>query len=287
MISCVSSGFLHIPSVFNIRCVQLFVLFIPPPTARQKNKVSFWWSEARQADESVKRKREWRERERWVPERSIKARDGDRWQGEDVMKQWDRDGKEEAALERKGSWWRDVRCGGEAESRVESDGMIAGGVRSLSPPADLWLHQNKHFYLSDSARFDFVLPDPQTSSLLLYCSFSFSSARSLAHFQCIIQAWIPERRAWPLKKHEGYTPGPLSATSEQERHRLGWRGRGEEERNMQEGGARKEKKRVEGELHFHPHSFWGTYRSPLCSPVNRKQAPADSSAWSSAGSWLD
>lgn len=169
-------------------------------------------------------------RERWVPERSIKARDGDRWQGEDVMKQWDRDGKEEAALERKGSWWRDVRCGGEAESRVESDGMIAGGVRSLSPPADLWLHQNKHFYLSDSARFDFVFPDPQTSSLLLYCSFLFSSARSLAHFQCIIQAWIPERRAWPLKKHEGYAPGPLSATSEQERHRLGWRGRGEERR---------------------------------------------------------
>lgn len=43
-----------------------------------------------------------------MPERSIKARDGDRWQWggggggrEDVMKQRDRDGEEEA-LERKG-----------------------------------------------------------------------------------------------------------------------------------------------------------------------------------------
>lgn len=43
------------------------------------------------------------ESESWVPERSIKARDGDRWRwgGEDVMKQRDRDGEEEA-LERKG-----------------------------------------------------------------------------------------------------------------------------------------------------------------------------------------
>lgn len=31
----VSSGFLQVPSVCDIRCVQLFVLFIPPSTARQ------------------------------------------------------------------------------------------------------------------------------------------------------------------------------------------------------------------------------------------------------------
>lgn len=89
------------------------------------------------------------------------------------MKQWDREGEEEA-LERKGRWWRDVRCGGEVESRVESGRMIEGGTRSLSPPAVLWLHQNKQFYLSEPLlRFYFVLRDPQTSSTLFFCSFSF------------------------------------------------------------------------------------------------------------------
>lgn len=41
MIKCVSCGFLHIPSVFHIRCVQLFVLFIPPSKARQTTKDHF------------------------------------------------------------------------------------------------------------------------------------------------------------------------------------------------------------------------------------------------------
>lgn len=41
VIRCVSSGFLHNPSVLNNSCVQLFVLFIPPPTARQKTKYHF------------------------------------------------------------------------------------------------------------------------------------------------------------------------------------------------------------------------------------------------------
>lgn len=77
--------------------------------------------------------------------------------------------------EKKGRWWRDARGGGEVESRVESGGTMEGGAGSLSPPALLWLHQNKQFYLSEPLLgFYFLLRDPQTSStLLFFCSFSF------------------------------------------------------------------------------------------------------------------
>lgn len=123
------------------------------------------------------------------------------------MKQWDREGEEEA-LERKGRWWRDVRCGGEVKSRVESRGMIEGGARSLSPPAVLWLHQNKQFYLSESLLgfilSSLILKHPPSSFFVAFHSLLWSSPHSLTYFQCIIQARNPERRAWPLKKHEGY-----------------------------------------------------------------------------------
>lgn len=54
-----------------------------------------------------------------------------------------------------------------------------------------------------------ILKHPPPSFFGAFHSLLWSSPYSLTYFQCIIQAEIPERRAWPLKKHEGYGPAAV------------------------------------------------------------------------------
>lgn len=85
--------------------------------------------------------------------------------------------------------------------------------RSLLPQFCDYTKINNSIFLSLCSGFilsSVILKHPPPSFFVAFHSLLWSSPYSLTYFQCIIQAEIPERRAWPLKKHEGNGPAAVS-----------------------------------------------------------------------------
>lgn len=211
MISCIYSIILDTNSEFNIRFPKPFALCIPPFHRQTNNTPSFWRSKARRGRRKMERMRGKRvEGWRGVLKREmvIDGRGKMWWNSETERakkkKPWRERGDDEEmwGVEVKlNPGWKVVEWSREARGR------------SLLQQFCDYTKINNSIFLSLCSGFilsSVILKHPPPSFFVAFHSLLWFPPYSLTYFQCIIQVKIPERRAWPLKKHEGSGPAAVS-----------------------------------------------------------------------------